>query len=111
MPDPNRPPVRVIVIPPDGPARAADADEAAISALIDGQREMVDLGDADAVMIVNAYGKTGRLPRNETATAFADAHRPGFARSDWVAGTAVIRGYDDDGLPADVPAALEAGLP
>lgn len=54
----------------------------------------------------HAYGKTEGLPANGAATRFADGLLPGFARGDGVMGPAVVLGFDDEGLAADVPAEI-----
>lgn len=56
------------------------------------------------------YGKAKRSPRNRRATAPADAMRPGFAPSDFVAGPALVIG-SESGEPADTNDGIVRFLP
>ena len=100
--------VRAILIPVD-PAEPlvvglVDATPAGRWAAVGGaQPEALPLDDRGTTLFVDGYGKAKRLPRNDRATGLADAMRPGFARSDFVAGPALVTGSDPDtGAPADV---------
>lgn len=91
VPAAQRPPVthmpqsvRAILFPadPDEPVTAIDIDgsPAGIQTAVDGLTEVMTLGDAGAVLFVNAYGKSKRLPPNPRATRFVDGYVKGFAR-------------------------------
>lgn len=101
-------PARAVVLPAD-PAEpvtveTVDGSEAGLWALLSGQPEVVGLGGGvRAVLWCHGYGKRERLPGNDRATRFVDVFVPGFARGDTIAGTAVVVGFDDEGLAADVP--------
>lgn len=105
MTDPR--PARAVLFPadPELPVtpETVDASQAGIWAFLGGQPEVLTLSDS-AVMWVLAYGKTtAGVERNPRATRFADSLLPGFARSDKVMGPALVLGFDDEGLAADVP--------
>lgn len=88
-------------------AETIDAPKAGIFGFLGGQPEVLTLSDT-AVMWVLAYGKTTPgVERNPSATEFADSLLPGFARSDKIMGPALVLGFDDEGLAADVPAEVE----
>lgn len=56
-----------------------------------------------------ADGKTAAgLRPNPRATRLADALLPGFAGGDTVMGPALLLGFDEQGLAADVPPGAEA---
>ncbi len=101
-------PARAVVLPadPDVPVTVETVDGSlpGLWALLGGQPEVVSLGEGvRAVLWCHGYGKRERLPGNGRATRFVDGFLPGFARGDTIAGTAVVVGFDDEGLAADVP--------
>lgn len=109
MTDPR--PARAVLFPTDPDAsvtaETVDASKAGIWAFLGGQPEVLTL-PGSAVMWLLAYGKTTPgVERNPRATRFADSLLPGFARSDAIIGPALVLGFDDEGLAADVPADTE----
>jgi hypothetical protein len=104
-------PARGVIFPadPDLPvtAETVDGTPAGVMALLGGHPEVVTL-PGSAVLWVRADGKSAGLAANPRATRFADALLPGFARGDMVMGPAVVLGFDDEGLAADVPPEVEA---
>ena len=90
-----------------------DASAAGRWAAVGGaQPEALPLDGQGTAMFVDEYGKAKRLPRNGRATALADLLRPGFARSDFIAGPALVIGTDPEtGGPADVADDVVQSLP
>ena len=109
MADPQT--ARAVIFPsdPDQPVTAGTVDVTKPGpwALIGGQPEIVALDPARAALRVHSYGKTEGLQPNPRATRFVDTLRPGFARTDMIMGPSVLLGYDEDGMPDDVPPDVE----
>ncbi len=100
--------LRVAVQPGSAlPAEPGPHPPAGIWAFLGGQPEVLTL-PGSAVMWLLAYGKTTPgVERNPRATRFADTVLPGFVRGDMIMGPALVVGFDDEGLAADVPVDME----
>jgi hypothetical protein len=101
-----------VVFPEDAEApvtaETVDASPAGVMALVGRHPEVLTL-PGGAVLWLRADGKTlPGLEPNPRATRLADALLPGFASGDTIMGTAVLLGFDDEGLAADVPPESEA---
>jgi hypothetical protein len=110
MTDPR--PARAVLFPTDPElpvtAETVDVSKAGIWAFLGGQPEVLTLSETAAMWIL-AYGKTTPgVERNPRATRFADSMRPGFARGDSIMGPALVLGFDDEGMAADVPTDIES---
>jgi len=110
--------VRGVVFPTDPAVPVAahrfDGSAVGVELLIDGQTEVVMLGEAGPVLFVDAYGPSKGLPANPRATRFVDGYLPGYANSNMIRGVAVVIGLEPetsaraDVSAADVEAALKA---
>lgn len=109
--------VRAVLIPVDlgepVVVGTVDGSPAGLWAAVGGaQPEVLPLDGQGTAMLVDEYGKVKHLPRNDRATALADVLRPGFARSDFIAGPALVIDTDPEtGGPADVADDVVRSLP
>lgn len=93
--------ITALIVPSsrDEPIKLAEIERshAEVSRIVGDNAEGVFPSAAPAVVFVAGNLKNQANPtRNERATELMDWIHPGFARVDWIAGTAVVLGIDND---------------